>query len=52
MIDRADYFTRKWLYFAWELNEDWYQINQLFRVGRSSPAIVFTHTRRERRFAY
>jgi predicted helicase len=37
-------FTRKWLYFAWEVNEDWYQLNQLFVAGRSSPAIVFTDT--------
>jgi predicted helicase len=37
-------FTRKWLYFAWELNEDWYQLNQLFSPGSSSRAIVFTDT--------
>jgi predicted helicase len=37
-------FTRKWLYFSWELNEDWYQLGQLFLVDRPSPAIVFTDT--------
>lgn len=37
-------FTRKWLYFSWELNEDWYQLGQLFVIDRPSPAIVFTDT--------
>ena len=37
-------FTRKWLYFSWELNEDWYQLGQLFLTNRPSPAIVFTDT--------
>ena len=37
-------FIKKWLYFAWELNEDWYQLDRLFRIGASNPAIVFTDT--------
>ncbi len=37
-------FTKKWLYFAWELNEDWYQLDQLFVPGSSNPCIVFTDT--------
>lgn len=37
-------FTRKWLYFSWELNEDWYQLGQLFLPGNPNPAIVFTDT--------
>ena len=37
-------FTRKWLYFSWELNEDWYQLGQLFLATQPNPAIVFTDT--------
>jgi predicted helicase len=37
-------FVRKTLYFAWELNEDWYQLDRIFRAGESAPAIVFTDT--------
>ena len=37
-------FVRKSLYFAWELNEDWYQVERIFVAGRPNPAIVFTDT--------
>lgn len=37
-------FTSKWLYFAWELNEDWYQLSQVYGAGQRNPTIVFTDT--------
>lgn len=37
-------FVRKWLYFSWELNEDWYQLGQLFPIDQPTPGIVFTDT--------
>ena len=45
-IVRALYrpFVSKELYFAWELNEDWYQLGQLFPSGQTNRAIVFTDT--------
>jgi predicted helicase len=37
-------YVKQCLYFAWEVNEDWYQLAQLFPPGRRNRAIVFTDT--------
>ncbi len=33
-------FTKVYTYFAWELNEDWYQLDSIFR-GEPNPTIAF-----------
>ena len=33
-------FTKRFAYFAWELNEDWYQLDSIFR-GEPNPTIAF-----------
>jgi predicted helicase len=33
-------FVKKYLYFAWELNEDWYQLDSIFN-GTPNPTIAF-----------
>ena len=37
-------FTKQWLYFNPDLNEDTYRLPQLFAPGISNPTIVFTDT--------
>jgi len=34
-------FTQRTLYFAWELNEDWYQLSSVFRTHEANPTIAF-----------
>jgi predicted helicase len=34
-------FVKKKLYFSRELNEDWYQLESIFQLGRSNPTIAF-----------
>lgn len=34
-------FSKRTLYFAWELNEDWYQLSSIFRAHEVNPTIAF-----------
>ena len=37
-------YTKRWLYYAWELNEDLYQLDQFFAPDIQNAVIVFTDT--------
>ncbi len=39
-------YTTLYTYFAWELNEDWYQLAQIFPRGAPSPYIAFVEGQR------